>query len=643
MDNNIRAELIKILSSGNNIPEMYKDILFPTINKEYELSYVGKMRAEDVLACKDGVYSMPIQIEKTFKTESSEWNNIICFGDNLQLLKTINENTDPIIKGKVKGKIKLIYIDPPFATEDEFKNKDGAKAYNDKIKGAEFIEFMRRRLILAREVLADDGSIFVHLDNKMSHYIKIIMDEIFGKNNFKNEIIWHYEKWTAPSGDSFQKNHDTIYMYSKNKNTFNTLKKITDNLKKKYKNGYLIGGGYGPNGLVVYDRNSTKVKKLIDSGKYKVHYADMDGKPMSDVWDIPIINPKAKERTGYPTQKPEELLKVIIESSTNVGDIVFDFFGGSGTTCAVAEKLNRRWITCDLGKLSYYTIQKRILNIDKSKDLNNPKNNYNRKPSNFITCQLGLYDLNSVINLPWEHYVEFVSDLFEIRIKSNRINGVEFDGLKNLEPILIWNFKKYKDVIIDENYINNLSINLAKKYEGNIYIVAPANCFDFIEDYYETKYNRFYFLKIPYQIIRELHKVQFKKILQPNSKNNINNIDESIGFHFIKQPTVQSNIIKKDDDLIISLKEFRSYYYKDEQGKILENFETLSAIFIDYDYEEPFIIDDVFFADEFEKEKENLTIKVKNKNVGNKIMVIYVDMYGNEFKEIVQLGGEHHE
>lgn len=639
MDNNMRAELIKILASGNNIPETYKDIIFPTINKEYELSYAGKMRVEDVLSCNDGVYSMPLQIEKTFKTGESDWSNIICFGDNLQLLKTINENVDPIIKDAVKGKVKLIYIDPPFATEDEFKNKDGAKAYNDKIKGADYIEFMRRRLILAREILADDGTIYIHLDNKMSHYIKIVLDEIFGKNNFKNEIIWHYEKWTAPSGDSFQKNHDTIYMYSKNKNIFNTLKIITDNLKKKYKNGYLIGGGYGSNGLVVYDRNNPKVKELIKSGKYKVHYADTDGKPISDVWDIPIINPKANERIGYPTQKPEELLKIIIESSTNEGDLVFDFFGGSGTTAAVAEKLGRRWIICDLGKLSYYTIQKRIINIGNSNDLYDKKKKYNKKPNNFITCQLGLYDLNSVINLPWEQYVEFVSDLFEIKLKNNRINGIEFDGLKNLEPTLIWNFNIHKDVIIDENYINNLNLNLANKYEGNIYIVAPANCFDFIEDYYEIDNNRYYFLKIPYQIIRELHKVPFKKILQPNSKNNVNNIDESIGFHFIKQPTVKSKVVKNGSELLISLKEFKSYYYKDEQGEILKNFESLSAIFIDYDYHEQFIIDDVFFADEFEKEKDNLVIRINNRTTGQKIMLIYVDIYGNEFKEIIQLGG----
>lgn len=349
------------------------------------------------------------------------------------------------------------------------------------------------------------------------------------------------------------------------------------------------------------------------------------------------------EKTNYPTQKNENLIARIIKASTNPGDLIMDFFGGSGTTAAVAEKLDRKWITCDLGKLSYYTMQKRILNIENSKSILDPTKKYNKKPANFITCQLGLYDLNSVINLPWKQYVEFVSDLFEIKPKKNKINGIEFDGTRNLEPTLIWDFKKYKDVTIDENYINNLYLNISNKYEGNIYIVAPANCFDFIEDYYEINNNRFYFLKIPYQIIRELHNVPFKKMLQPNSKNNVNNIDESIGFHFIKQPTVQSKIVKNGDELTITISEFRSYYYKDEKGKILENFETLSALFIDYDYEDTFIIDDVFFADEFKKENQKLLMKVNNENIGEKVMLIYVDMYGNEFKEIIQLGGDSNE
>lgn len=621
MNNNVRAELIKILASGKNIPETFKDIIFPTINKEYELSYAGKMRAEDVLSCKDGVYSMPLQVEKTFGTKKNDWSNIICFGDNLQLLKTINENIDPIIKDKVKGKVKLIYIDPPFATESDFKNSKGVKAYSDKVKGTEFIEFLRKRLILAKEILAEDGSIYVHLDEKMSHYIKVIMDEVFGSNCFQREIVWRIG-WVSgykTAANNWIRNHDVILYYTKDPNNFIFNKEYIP-----YPEDYVRRDGSKPSGKGVPIEDTWNCSSL-------------------DILDSIQIMSFSGEKTNYPTQKNENLIARIIKASTNPGDLIMDFFGGSGTTAAVAEKLDRKWITCDLGKLSYYTMQKRILNIESSKSILDPTKKYNKKPTNFITCQLGLYDLNSVINLPWKQYVEFVSDLFEIKLKKTKINGVEFDGTRNLEPTLIWDFKKFKDVTIDENYINNLYLNISNKYEGNIYIVAPANCFDFIEDYYEINNNRFYFLKIPYQIIRELHNVPFKKMLQPNSKNNVNNIDESIGFHFIKQPTVQSEITKNGDELSITINEFRSYYYKDEKGKILENFETLSALFIDYDYKETFIIDDVFFVDEFKKENQKLLIKVSNENIGEKVMLIYVDMYGNEFKEIIQLGGDSNE
>lgn len=186
LDNNVKEYIINLIKNDQPIPEDMKYDLFPTLQEEYELSYAGKMRKEDLLADQDGTFAVPLQVERIFNGDNYEsfedgWSNMIVFGDNLQLLKTINENKDPIIKDKVKKKVKLIYIDPPFATQDEFQNKDGAKAYNDKKQGAEFLEFLRRRLILAREILADDGSIYVHMDQKMGHYVKIILDEVLGK------------------------------------------------------------------------------------------------------------------------------------------------------------------------------------------------------------------------------------------------------------------------------------------------------------------------------------------------------------------------------------------------------------------------------------------------------------------------------
>src|SRR5690606_13554236 len=170
-------DLIDRLKKGETLPEDYKYKLFPVKQKEYELVYGGKMRKEDILANEDGVFPVPFQVEKIFngtrKSWPDGWRNIIAFGDNLQFLKTIYENKDPFIKDKIKGKVKLIYIDPPFATESDFNAGEGKKAYADKAKGADFIEFLRKRIIVAKELLQDDGIIAIHLDWKKGHYIKL--------------------------------------------------------------------------------------------------------------------------------------------------------------------------------------------------------------------------------------------------------------------------------------------------------------------------------------------------------------------------------------------------------------------------------------------------------------------------------------
>lgn len=208
--------LIELIEQGKDIPNDFKHKLFPIEQKEYELVYAGKMRKEDLLANDDGSFPVPLQIEKVFNGDAhpafeDEWRNMIVFGDNLQFLKTIYKNDDPIIKDKIKGKVKLIYIDPPFATSDDFSTKEGAKAYTDKKEGAEFIEYLRKRIILAHSILADDGSIFVHLDWKMAHYIKIVLDEVFGKNNLRNEIVWAYNGPGSPGMKQFNRKHDTIF------------------------------------------------------------------------------------------------------------------------------------------------------------------------------------------------------------------------------------------------------------------------------------------------------------------------------------------------------------------------------------------------------------------------------------------------
>ncbi len=662
--------IIKLLQEGKELPEEFKYLLFPTRQKEYELVYAGKIRKEDLLANEDGVFPVPLQIDKVFNGEregwDDDWKNMIVFGDNLQFLKTIYENEDPLIKDKVKGKVKLIYIDPPFATESDFKGKEGQKAYRDKAKGAEFVEFLRRRLILAREILADDGFIIVHLDWKKSHYIKIILDEIFSDNLFRNEIIWHYRRWTANSKE-FQKMHDTLLLYSKNENSM--INKInilpSESKQKALERGYHTNKVNGISQFLIYDEekvNKLKAEGKLDLSKYdKIIYVNEDKVVAPDVWtDINIINSQANERLGYPTQKPEELLKRIIESTTKSGDLVLDFFAGSGTTAAVAEKLGRRWITVDIGKFAYYTMQKRILQIENSKDLENPKKKYGKKARSFITARLGIYDLKQALDLEWKQYLKFVSELFEFEAKDFEIAGFKFDGKKGEYPVKVFDYRKFKDASVDEDYLQNIHNTIGNRLSGRVYIVAPANFVDFIQDYYQIGNIRYYFLKIPYQVIKELHKVPFKKLRQPQSKKNVNDLEEVIGFHFIRQPEVKSELKIEDDKVKLIIKEFKSQYYKDEEGEILDNFETLSAVFIDKNYNgKYFEMDEVYFADELlpkkskkSEDEENirkelkeikdngLVIELDKDNVGDKIMVVYSDIYGNDFIEILDVKGK---
>jgi site-specific DNA-methyltransferase (adenine-specific)/adenine-specific DNA-methyltransferase len=640
LDKNNIEFLIDCLKNEKEIPEVYKYTLFPTKQKEYELVYAWKMRKEDVLADTEEAKPVPLQIEKVFNGKkyplySKDWCNLLVFGDNLQILKTFYENKDSLIKNKIKGKVKLIYIDPPFATKDEFQSKEGAKAYNDKKKGAEFVEFIRKRLIVAKELLSNDGSIFIHLDWKKAHYIKLVMDEIFGENKFRNEIIWTYSGPSAPNQQQFSRKHEVILWYSRSDNwTFNR-------------------------DLIRIPYHETTARKFESEGTgFGGEKADLSqGKIPEDWWYLPIVARIRTEILDYPTQKPEALLSRIIKAATNEGDIVLDFFCGSGTTLAVAEKLNRRWIGCDIGKLAIYTTQKRLLEIDQSKDLENSYKKYAKTAKSFAVVTSGLYDLGKIFDLQKDDYVRFVKDLFEIEeTKTQKIGGVTIDGKKREFYAKIFPYWELKNASVDEKYLQELHKSIGQKIDGRFYIIAPANNVDFISDYHQIDNVRYYFLKVPYQIIKELHKVQFKKFHQPHSKSQINDLDEAVGFHFIRQPEVKSEINKLKDRVVLRIKKFESAYTQDETGEKLKNFESLAMLLIDLNYDgEKFMMTDYYFAqdllnhkadDEEESEEEikkelkkqkDITREFPKKDCGKEIMAIYVDIYGNEFREVFKV------
>lgn len=654
--------LIDLLEKGESIPDEFKYKLFPVAHKEYELAYAGKMRREDLLADEDGSFAVPLQIEKIFggsdhPEHEDGWHNMAVFGDNLQFLKTVYKNEDPLIHNKIKGKVKLIYIDPPFATSDDFEGKEGAKAYTDKKKGAEFIEYLRKRLILAKEILAEDGSIYVHLDSKMGHYIKVLMDEIFSSFEF-SEIVWVCG--LMGSGDFFPKAHETIYCYRAKNAVFNPQnrlglsKRITGALCKDELGWYYTRGRESSGGMsclktyVCDNPNLTKTQAIEWANKVRkqpVWSVWMGKEEIAKVYnDFPVgtYAYTKQDSTGYPTQKPELLLKRIILSSTAKGDIVMDFFAGSGTTAAVAEKLGRRWITCDIGKLSFYTLQKRILQLKDSRDLYKVKGKYGKNACAFVTLTLGNYDLKTALDMEFDKYKDFVSGLFNIDLRPHKIGGYSFDGEKDGSPVVIFNYNLYENSNVDESFLADIDTHIGKRLSGSrVYIVSPSTRTDFVTDYEEMGGIRYYFLKIPYQIIKELHPKNFKKFRQPRSKTDINALDESIGFSFNRMPKVCSEIETIDEQVTIKIHSFSSEEPrsgKTSEEKELSGFDLLSAVYIDRHYNgKEFIMTDVFFSDEIESENNQLKIELKKETVGDKIMVIYTDIFGNDLTESFSL------
>lgn len=360
LNQNEREELNALLAAGNPLPEKWMHRLFPNgrraevVGKEYRLVYDGKLSREEVLS---QTPAAPWQHVRSFCTERPHgdgWRNLLVWGDNLMALRELLADQQGANRFGTKGKIKLIYIDPPFATKQDFM-KDKEKAYRDKVLGAQFIEFLRRRLILLHEILADDGTIYVHLDQKKGHYLKATLDEVFGETNFRNEVIWYYRRYTAKSS-SFQSLHDCIYRYTKtDEYIFNDLWEPHSETAGKKDSHYKQDE----------DGRWFRLQKRAGKDPYKV-FLNENGKRIGDVWELQHVNASASERTGYPTQKPEELIERVINASSNPGDIVIDCFGGSGSVPAVAEKLGRRWIAMDCGKLAVYTTIKRAFTLTKT-------------------------------------------------------------------------------------------------------------------------------------------------------------------------------------------------------------------------------------------------------------------------------------
>jgi DNA modification methylase len=410
LSDNEKRDIIKYLEAGKPLPSKYRFLLFEDA-QEVELLWNGKTNEVTNVVLPFQVIEQideprsnnKIGLQNTlFDTSGRQitgWTNKLIWGDNKLILSSLNNG--PLKREiEAQGGLKLIYIDPPFdvgadfsmdikiGDEDFTKNPSVIEeiAYRDTWgKGVDsFISMLYERLKLMHNLLAEDGSIYIHCDYRVNSCIRLILDEIFGKDNILGEIIW--KKNSGGIGrTTFTKRHDTVFYYAKNiSNYFYNGLSIGD-LREQNEGSF--GGYFGT------DESGRKYREVRKAGKIYKYYLD-DPKNPDDVWDVPQIPERDKtEKTDYPTQKPEKILERILKASSKEGDLIGDFFCGSGTTLAVAEKLGRKWIGSDLGRFGVHTSRKRL--IDVQRELKKAGNNFRA----FEILNIGRYERQNFVSI----------------------------------------------------------------------------------------------------------------------------------------------------------------------------------------------------------------------------------------------------
>ncbi len=462
LTDNEKRDIIKYLEAGKPLPEKYRFLLFED-KKEVELVWNGKTsevskvvlpfqtievvdepRAEDTSDTKKQVQQSLFNFDDRGRQKAG-WTNKLIWGDNKLILSSLKSG---VLREEIEkeGGLKLIYIDPPFDVgadfsmkveigEEELMKKPNVLeelAYRDTWgKGADsFIAMIYERLSLMKDLLASDGAIYVHCDWRVNSYVRLVLDELFGKENFINEIAW-CTTGASMVKKNYPRKHDTIFYYSKSKGNYIFNK---DDIRIPYAEGSL-------------DRAN---RNVVATGGMNFEKIELNktGKVPEDFWlDIQRAARYPGENVGYPTQKSIKLLERIIKASSNEGDLVADFFCGSGTTLAVAEKLGRKWIGSDLGKFSIHTTRKRMIGTQREMK----KNGTDFRA--FEILNLGKYER--------QHYIGVNMNLREEE-KQKQLAKKEADFVKLI-------VKAYKAEAID-----NFKTFVAKK-TGRLVAIGPIN------------------------------------------------------------------------------------------------------------------------------------------------------------------------
>jgi site-specific DNA-methyltransferase (adenine-specific)/adenine-specific DNA-methyltransferase len=664
--------LVSKLKRGEYLEDYYRPLLFREA-KEVELAYAAKETKSQILS---STMAVPLQPLKRYgEAAEGNWTNKLVVGDNLQVLKTLLEikNRGELKNADGSNGVRLCYIDPPFATKQEFQGARGQRAYRDKIAGAEFVEFLRKRLVFIRELLSEDGVLYLHLDTRKAHYIKVLLDEIFGEHNFRAEIVW--QRTSAHTTISnYGRIHETLLFYSKSQ-----LYRWTPQYQP-YSEAYIeefythedpdgrrwmrsdltrAGIRRGETGqpwrgidVTAKGRHWAVPPTELDrlDGESKIHWpAKKDGMPrlkiyaeeqpgvtLQDIWtDIKPMHNLSSERVGYPTQKPLELLERIIRASTDEGDLVLDCFAGSGTAAVAAERLGRRWIANDAGKLAIYLTQRRLLATSASDNRKSPSS-----PRPFDLCTAGMYDNSLLEGLDFESYKRFCLDLFECRQEQFKISGITFAGRRKGEPVHLFPFNLAPDLQMGVDYLESLHERLKGKVSGAVFVIVPITHCDpgLFADVFPMGKILFFVLRVPYSAIEAIHGRPFKVLDQPFSEADLNDPVDTFGFDFVQLPDVDVRYVRSGDDLHVVVNSFKrggldpdDFDALEEKGRL-----DLSMVMVDRSYDgEVFRVSDYFFGDQLEDNGWSFSLPLKA--AGKHFFFVFMDTHGNELREPIEI------
>ncbi len=624
------------------------------------LTWVGKHPLEKV-------EWYPAQEKEVYGVKDAKEFNKLFWGDNLQVLSHLLK--------EYRGKVNLIYIDPPFDSKADYVKKvkirglqvEGVqegileeKQYTDIWENDEYLQFMYERLLLLKELLSEEGSIYLHCDWHRGAYLKLILDEIFGEDNFINDISWKRFNFRSDS-KAYGRVSDKILFYSKSPNyKWNKLwtEYSSEYIKshfRKDENGRIYRllpmyppGDRGPvyefNGVTrAWRFTEVKMKKMVEEGKIffpehgtapsLIMYLDeAEGKVVTDMWnDIPFVNPVANERVDYPTQKPEALLERIISASSDEGDIVLDCFCGSGTTMAVAQKLGRRWIGCDINIGAIQTSTKRLAqNIENQIKDNSKTNKKDFKGSmGFRVFNVNDYDIfkNEI------EAKEIVMEMYGVEL----VKRSQFDGVLDNKFVKIMSLNKV---------LNKLDINtVLKNIEDSIDSFTPKTTSKGSEEIYEEGVT----------IICSGAELDADDYLKKENKTGVkvairDILNDKKSLIFKKKPEARIEVKVKDKKLSVIIKEFYSPILmrkleienekvidKKDKAKVEDFRQIIDSVAIDIDYDgKLFNAEIIDLPDKKELIKTEYTYTYE-KTGKNTLAIKIVDVLGEEYFETFEV------